>query len=649
MRVWNLAILAILVGCSEWNVNKITDDHTGKDTDEDTGIDGEDTGDTDVPEVICNGEDDDGDGLIDEGFRDSDGDGIADCEDDDCDVDPVLEMSVDIPEECEAVVVTVTDPWNVGIEWQYSAAGYGVIVMPAVGNITDDNGDGKVDDMDNPDIVFTTWFGNTLVALHGDGSGVIFEVAGYNGQAGVSIADVDNDGTPEIVAVSSGRIVAVDGTGTQEWTSMNYTLSPYPQPAVADLDNDGTVEVIVDTAVVDGSTGNHRFSMTGVSTSWRTPVPVDLDDDGTLEIILGEDVFSHTGSLEWSSSVSGAGNFAAVAQIDGDRGGETFFVSGSQVSVHDDDGSLIRTFTVPARNPGAPSIADYDGDGDVEIAVSGGQAISVHEIDGTQIWKSTIQDNSGLAGNSGYDINGDGQFELLYADEVALRIYDGANGNILYEDFNHASGTVWEYPVTADVDNDGSAEIVVASNSWSSSSSYGIKVFGHNGSGWAKSGPTWPTHEYAVSNINPDGSVPSPADLSWLGHNLFRARPTVDSPGAPDLIPVIGEVCVASCVTGPIKISWSVQNAGGVDEEAGVEVVLYSVASDDTLTERARATLPLLPAGTQIAGSEFELLPSEWEEGIVLSVDDPGTGLYGAVRECDESNNEATLLESFCD
>ena len=643
-----LSVLAVM-GCSDWNVNKITDDVVGPDDDTDTGLTGKDTGDTDVPPEICNGEDDDGDGLIDEGFRDSDGDGEADCTDEDCEVEMIPELTVTVPEECEAVVVTVADPWDVDIEWSYTASGYGVIVMPAVGNLTDDNGDGVVDQLDNPDIVFTTWYGNTLVALHGDGSGVIFEQSGYNGQAGVTIADVDSDGESEIIALtSSSQIVAVNGAGTKEWSSGTVSVSAYPQPAVADLDGDGDVEVIMDTAVVDGSTGAALFTLTGVKSSWRTPVPADLDDDGTLEIILAERVFSHTGALEWTAPTFGSGFFAAVANIDSDRGGEVFFVSGSTVYVVDHDGTSIRSFTVPARNPGAPSIADYDGDGDVEIAISGGAAISVHEVDGTELWRSTIKDSSGLAGNSGYDIDGDGQFELLYADEEALRIYDGKTGTKLYEDFNHASATVWEYPVIADVDNDGSAEIVVASNSWASTTN-GITVFGHKGSGWAKSGPTWPTHDYAVTTINPDGSVPTGGDLSWISHNLFRARPTVDSPGAPDLIPVIGEVCVASCVHGPIKVAWSVQNAGGVDQDAGVDLVLYSIGSDETLTERARAVLPFLPTGTQIEGSQFEIDPADWEEGILLRVDDPGTSGSGRSWECDESNNEAELRESFCD
>ena len=81
----------------------------------------------------------------------------------------------------------------------------------------------------------------------------------------------------------------------------------------------------------------------------------------------------------------------------------------------------------------------------------------------------------------------------------------------------------------ADIDNDGSAEIVIGSNNYWMSGWSGITVFGHNGSGWMKSGPTWHTHDFAVTNINPDGSVPATPTPWWQVYNVYRARPAVDT------------------------------------------------------------------------------------------------------------------------
>ncbi len=589
----------------------------------------------------CNGTDDNGDGVVDEGYADDDGDGIANCVD--C---PVLDLdvagTVPVLEACEGgATPTIVDPWDVGIEWQYLTSGSGVIVMPAVGNMTDDNGDGVVDDRDVPDIAYTTWGGNELHLLSGDGSGLIFSASGFDGQGGVTIADADADGEPEIVAITTSRQVAlVDGTGRTEWTSSSFNLMAYPQPTVADLDADGYPEVIADVAVVNGEDGSKVAELSGIANSWRTPIAADLDQDGTQEIILGNVVYDENGRTEWTNSGTGSGNFAAVADVDGDAGGEVIFVSGSTAYLHDDDGSLIRQWAIPGSNPGPPAMADFDGDGEVEIAIPANTTLSVYNMDGSQVWTSAIRDSSGLAGCSGYDVNGDGAYEVLYADESNMRIYDGTTGAVLYDNPSHDSGTVWEYPVTADVDKDGSAEIIYASNY---GATMGITVLGHNGSGWAKSGETWGTHDFAVTNLEPDGGVPVIPEPSWQKYNVFRARPIVDDPASSDLAVRITDVCVATCDAGPVEVAVGVLNQGGADADAGLVVNLYA-DTDSGLVWVASQALPAVVAGTQIDGLLFELpISALGKYGFVATVDDDG-----AEGECDESNNSDTWADVYC-
>jgi hypothetical protein len=289
-------------------------------------------------------------------------------------------------------------------------------------------------------------------------------------------------------------------------------------------------------------------------------------------------------------------------------------------------------------------VADFDGDGDVELAVPNSTEISVFETDGTLDWSARMQDNSGLAGCSGYDVNGDGAYEVLFADEIAFRMYDGKTGAILYENTNHSSGTVWEYPVTADVDNDGSAEIVVADNggTWK-----GVTVFGHSGSvGWPKSGTTWATHDFAVTNIEADGHVPTEPDPSWQVYNVFRARPSVDDPSSADLFVEITDVCVADCEYGPVELGIQVANEGGADVDAGAVVAIY--AKDDTPRLVTTVTLPAIPAGTKIDGISVDLTSEDvGDYGFIAVVDDDGTGA-GDVNECDETNNEDDWNDVFC-
>ena len=39
-----------------------------------------------------------------------------------------------------------------------------------------------------------------------------------------------------------------------------------------------------------------------------------------------------------------------------------------------------------------------------------------------------------MTGSTVFDLDGDGNFEVIYRDERALRIYDGRNGQVLFED-----------------------------------------------------------------------------------------------------------------------------------------------------------------------------------------------------------------------
>jgi len=603
------------------------------------------------PEEICNGLDDDGDGAVDEDFPDLDEDGVADCVDSQCEVILQPAGTVAIEPSCTDVALEMEDPWDVDIEWQYTVTeGRGVIVMPAVGNLTDDNGDGKIDDLDNPDIVFTTWDQNHLVALHGDGSGIIWEKEGYAGTAGVVIADVDLDGVPDIIAATPAReIVAVDVQGNAKWTSEVFAWQTFPQPTVADLDGDGDVEVIFDMAIVEGSDGSTVAKMGGLNALWRAPVIADLDNDGVQEILLGRNCYSATGALLFDVNPIFESGFAAVADIDGDAGGESFWLSGNRLYIVDDDGHLIQEeyLGMYTRQPGPPSVADFDGDGDQEIVFSAGDRLEMREFDGTLIWTAAVEDLSGIAGVSGYDFNGDGAYEVLFADESAFLILDGATGAVLYRNESHGSQTLWEYPVVADVDGDGSAEIIFASNGevWK-----GITVLGHNGSGWAKSGPTWPQHDFAVSNVGLNAEVPSPATPSWHEMNLFRARPTLDEPGV-DLQVRFVDQCLSGCeAEHPGVLALQVSNHGTVASWPGISISLYAVDGEDLMLLETQLWEGALGAGEQTPSVVFEFIHEDLgADGFLVRVDDDGTGsIKGRQDECDESNNAVAFTEWPC-
>lgn len=579
----------------------------------------------------------------------------------DCDVIIPSARTVTVLSECEGegALHEVSDPWNVTVEWQWTGlstnrAIQDVITTPVIGNLTDDNGDGRIDENDVPDVMTvasneSSFSNGTLVILDGATGSEVWSASGYDASGGGALADLDGDSSTDIIVFnSSEQVVALDASGNRMWTSTDRA-GGYPQATVADLDADGNPEVIADTLILNGQTGATiaRLTVTG-SIPYRMPAIGDLDQDGYQEVIVGNTVYDHRGTRMWSSTIAGSyGHWSAIIDADGDPEAEVVMIGGGQFGVYEHDGTEIVRRSAGTTQPGAPCAADFDGDGEVEIAWGSAGTFQVVNIDGSIVWSSPIDDTSGLASCSGYDVNGDLTYEVLFADQSTMWIFDGATGAVLYSNAGHASGTLWEYPAVADVDHDGSAEIVIGSNNYWQQGWGGITVFGHNGDGWPRSGTTWHVHDFAVTNIEPDGSVPTNPVPWWQEYNVYRARPAVDDPSYPDLQIGVNDLCVANCETGPVKISVQVQNKGGEDINAGAPWAFYK-NDGGTLTFVTGGTLPAVPSGTAPEGFVIEVAPSDLgTHGFVIAVDDDGNG-FGDLTECDENNNLEIWGDRIC-
>ena len=79
-----------------------------------------------------------------------------------------------------------------------------------------------------------------------------------------------------------------------------------------------------------------------------------------------------------------------------------------------------------------------------------------------------------------------------------------------------ASGTVTDYPTLGDVNGDGVVDIVLGGYE-------GIFVLSHIGR-WVDSRPLWNQHNYHITNINDDWSVPISEQNSWALHNTYRTQ-----------------------------------------------------------------------------------------------------------------------------
>lgn len=559
------------------------------------------------------------------------------------------------------------------------------------------------------------------------------------GQVAPAVADLDGDGRAEIVAAAAdGGLLAFAWDPTARalvkvWHSTTSTGSVDVHRApcrwggiqLADLDNDGMPEIVFDDAVWSHSgvflSTIPEYMQAGFVHGGAPMVLADVDLDGEVELVSGE------GTWRWNASSNqfeiesyfeegphtGLAGFAAVADFGdfpgfaGDAPGrpEVVSVMGGEVRLQTIAGALIVALGSYGSewNGGPPTIADYDGDTKPEVGAAFGTAYAVFDpIDGRMLWDMPSQDfSSRVTGSSVFDFNADGRAEVVYADECFTRIYDGPTGEVLFSQ-PRFSATWLENPVVADVDGDNAAEIVVASGSVETpcapspdycgpvdpifkgltcdaetdcpggacsagycrcasnadcGGSYSCEppISGTPGSGnvcrarfdhceagvlvyrdardrWAPSRDTWNQHAYFVTNIENDLSVESTSTMmcNWQDSTLNNFRQNVQDPfailSAADLTV---RNLVANCEDSNTRISADVCNRGEALSDANVQIIFRQVGGDELC--RLQTAEPI-PGGTC---RMFDCVAAVRAEGAFEGVADPD----GTIDECNEGNN----------
>jgi hypothetical protein len=292
---------------------------------------------------------------------------------------------------------------------------------------------------------------------------------------------------------------------------------------------------------------------------------------------------------------------------------------------------------------GPPTVADFDGDGLPEVGVADLSKYSVYDTDGTLLWANTVSDySSSQTGSSVFDFEGDGASEVVYADEHTLWIFDGATGAVKMEQPGHASGTLMEYPLIVDVDNDGTTEIVVASNNYAFEGWNGITVIGDADDSWMDSRPIWNQYAYHITNVDNDGSIPRFQTPNWLTWNSFRAGGTEIGPShwQSDLFPGVPQLCTVECWDDRVRMYVPVFNQGRVDAN---DVAVHLIR-EDGVTIRTDS-LPLVHTGGSAYLGPVDLTRDHWGTGeLTIYIDQPE-----AIDECREHNNAVSLGVFPCD
>lgn len=549
-----------------------------------------------------------------------------------------------------------------------------VMMAPIVSQLNDDDCDGRVTSADQPDIVFTTFAAGAYTGL-----GTVHALTVRGGQlvelwrrpgvinASGQLAAGDIDGQPgnEVVGCGAAGPIALNGAdGTVRWTATGASCAV---PSLADLDGDGFVEVVTENAVLDGRTGAVLHALPAANHT-----VADVDGDGTQEIVAADQVLEPDGTV--LASAAGPSGFVAIGDLDVDGQPEIVSVNSAthSLSVWSYDAAqpnrsrLVRTgldinqTLSPALCPpgsagnthggGPPTIGDFNADGFPDVALAGGVGYAVFDgrklmdpatpADQTLLWIRQTRDCSSAAtGSTLFDFDGDGRVEAVYADELNLHVYDSATGIDRFTTCN-TSGTLIEYPLVADVDNDGQADLIVVANAYafacpSTGQRFsGVRIFGSQSRDWVVTRRVWNQHAYSVTHIEEDGRVPAHPQRNWLvpGLNNFRQnkQPGLEFAAADAVVSMTGQ-----CVEAGMAFDIVVRNVGEASLPSGVPVQLLV---DPLATARVLTTLTTTRNLGPTQAEHFTWVSSEdlGDKPVIARI------VAASLRQCRTDNDEST-------
>jgi hypothetical protein len=503
--------------------------------------------------------------------------------------------------------IPVPGPFRATLKWSVERPNYGGGYQSpiAVGQLTDDNGDGRRDGLDTPEIVAAGEYESLVTAYDGRNGSLVWVANRGPASTIPAIADVDGDGVPEVYLAGSEYHALFNANGAPRWRTTSpgaYGYSSWLEGAIADLEGDGKAEIVAPTAIIEAD-GVVRcyFPIQPLDT-----IVADVDLDGKQEIIALPYVLRSDCSLQWSHTewgITSAG--LAVAQLDSDPQPEIIWTRSDGLWIVEHDGTVKwKALTPSGYGPGnttyvsRPAVGDVDGDGQPEIVFNDRFRVGAYKSDGTMRWfagQFTAEPRGGSPALA--DLNGDGQLEVVQNDDSLLRIYRGRTGDLLFSYSNSYIGI----PAIADVDGDGHLELVVPHMQ---PGTYGgaMRVFGNPN--WAPGPRLWNQPSYHITNIQEDMRVPVHELPSWQAHNTYRAQASLshtvcaecgDTAATADLTASFIRVDASGCGA-QAQYTVRVGNGGGLGVPAGVKVRFAegtaegSVVVGDVLTTKTLAS-----------------------------------------------------------
>ena len=338
---------------------------------------------------------------------------------------------------------------------------------------------------------------------------------GYNDfSMSIGFADFNGDGHPEVYVrnkifdAETGILLATTQGGYNQANSYSHNshtnFNKLSCPIAFDICGDTRQELILGNEIYDvvitnryGTSGNHATLTKSI-----TP-PNNIINDGHVQVAD----FNLDGHPDILISNRDTEDYYGIV---------SFYVW----DVYNNRTSLPIQLETYFTGKSVPLIADFDNDGRLEILIdccaNDGQGQRAYRFNPNtnsfnHLWTLAIDEDSYSNTATLFDFNNDGRNELVLTDNSRLLVYDLSNNPpALLSSIDCGEITIMHVPIVADVDNDGSAEIVVTGKAGGyMQANTMLKVYKSATEPWRAVRKVWNQYMYHVTNVNEDLTIPT--------------------------------------------------------------------------------------------------------------------------------------------